>query len=543
MTTVVPLGADGSVEVLAQPRRDDTTGSTTHGAPTSSTADPESSRRVTVDVLGVFVAAPTGPVASGRFVPDAIPTAVADTRRSRDPVTAGRQRVIDLAGIAPPDALAAAVRITALPRDRQDGTLTAHAPDQSPTDAVHLGVGATDRVRSVTTFVGLHDGRFAITSSFSTEMVVEVLGHVTGTSGTPSLDGRYVALDTPTRALDTFHSAEPHSGGSLSLARVDLPDGVAASALLGTATSFLSVSAPGNHDDPDVVTSSGLVLVPVADHGAASVIDPGGAVVVDVVGAFTGIGSADAWPAHPSEVRTPMHPTGYCDTITAGTNGLNVAGNAPVEVRRIGTSVQGRPIWAELHGTRGAPRRAIVVNQVHGDECSLNRLLLALRTTDIAEVELWVIPTLTPDGYANGKRRNARDRDLNGDGHTRSEPETWALMSFTEQLRPDLTVHVHSPNGFVGWFGGPDSEQLARRIGAGTGLRVSESGARPDRGRWFLWQGQQQFWQHDTLLVEFIAIANQEVPMARPRPPTRSIAVADEHARIVVHELLAHLSS
>lgn len=136
----------------------------------------------------------------------------------------------------------------------------------------------------------------------------------------------------------------------------------------------------------------------------------------------------------------------------------------------IGHSVQGRPIVAQASGEPDAPLRVLVVGCVHGDEpagIGVARRLVASPAP--RGVELWVVPTLNPDGLAAGTRGNARGVDLNrnfpfdwrpldgleysGAGPL-SEPESRAAARLTRRLRPDLTIWFHQPFGLVDRSGG-----------------------------------------------------------------------------------------
>lgn len=245
-------------------------------------------------------------------------------------------------------------------------------------------------------------------------------------------------------------------------------------------------------------------------------------------------GSVVLTPPPPPPV---LYPTGACDSIAAGLPGLN--GPFPDSIRPIGTSVRGRAIWAEYWGPPVPSTVIVVVAQVHGNECSPTLVVDAVRRRPAsASVGVWLIPTLNPDGYAGYTRVNANGVDLNTDGGRNSQPETRALMAFLQDIRPALTVHVHSPGGFAGTY--PISTDtragtVCQAIEVFTAIRCLASGAgkRSDPSRWFLWQGHASS-TSESLLIELHAISDSEVSNARPRPASRSVAAVRSDADVIV---------
>lgn len=133
----------------------------------------------------------------------------------------------------------------------------------------------------------------------------------------------------------------------------------------------------------------------------------------------------------------------------------------PIRTEVIGTSLEGRPLTVEVLG-EPAPYRVLVVGVIHGNEEAGLEVVDALRTLGAPpETELWLLPTLNPDGLAAGERQNANAVDLNrnfphnwqplgrpGDSQyagtgPASEPETQAFVAFAERLKPDITLWYH----------------------------------------------------------------------------------------------------
>jgi murein peptide amidase A len=135
--------------------------------------------------------------------------------------------------------------------------------------------------------------------------------------------------------------------------------------------------------------------------------------------------------------------------------------SAVVERRVLGTSVKGRKIMAYRVGDPKARTKAVAMSTFHGDEPATRRILRSIRDgRPVKGIDLWVVPTINPDGLARGTRKNARGVDLNRnfpyrwadlDGsyesgpRPRSEPETRALIRFFEDVRPKFVVSFHQP--------------------------------------------------------------------------------------------------
>jgi protein MpaA len=153
-----------------------------------------------------------------------------------------------------------------------------------------------------------------------------------------------------------------------------------------------------------------------------------------------------------------------------------------------GRSVQGRALVARVLGADSAPRKVLLVGCIHGDECAGRAILSAAEHASLtADVQLWLVPTLNPDGEAAGSRQNAHGVDLNRNfpyrwravsGPTyysgprpRSEPETRAAMRLVARVRPAVTVVYHQHEDLVDMAGG--DRGLARRYAELAGLRAT----------------------------------------------------------------------
>lgn len=121
----------------------------------------------------------------------------------------------------------------------------------------------------------------------------------------------------------------------------------------------------------------------------------------------------------------------------------------------------GRPIEAVAIGDPGEVT-VLVVGVIHGNESAGLDIVDELRDLEPPDgVQLWLVPTINPDGLAADERGNAAGVDLNrnfphnwgpiaepgnwqyaGEGPA-SEPETEAFVEFARNLRPDLTLWYH----------------------------------------------------------------------------------------------------
>ena len=151
----------------------------------------------------------------------------------------------------------------------------------------------------------------------------------------------------------------------------------------------------------------------------------------------------------------------------------------------LGRSTEGRPIVAIRAGDRHGPR-VLVFGCIHGTECAGIAVARALERVH-AQVDLWIVPNLNPDGYAAGKRQNARGVDLNanwssqwqGGGHPWdtyypgprpfSERETRIARNLILRIRPRATIWFHQHMNLVWAWGG--SSRAGRIYARAAGMR------------------------------------------------------------------------
>jgi murein peptide amidase A len=161
---------------------------------------------------------------------------------------------------------------------------------------------------------------------------------------------------------------------------------------------------------------------------------------------------------------------------------------AGARVVRIGRSVDGRAISAQVVGPDTAPRKILLVGCIHGNECAGVAILSALaRKAPPPGVQLWLVRELNPDGSAAGTRQNAHGVDLNRNFPFRwrpirdptyyagprplSEPETRAAVALIRRIRPVVTIWYHQHEDLIDMAGG--DRGIARSYAHLAGLRAT----------------------------------------------------------------------
>ena len=175
-------------------------------------------------------------------------------------------------------------------------------------------------------------------------------------------------------------------------------------------------------------------------------------------------------------------------------------------VERIGTSADGRPITVTVRGRRDADVDVLVVGVIHGNENAGVPVVRVLeRALPPRRVRYWTIRELNVDGARRGTRQNARGVDLNrnfpgswrGGGRpfdtyypgprAASEPETRALVSLVQRVRPDVSIWYHQHANMVIRPDGAWRQDLARTYERASGLamrRYPDTGLRGTAASW-----------------------------------------------------------
>ncbi len=176
-------------------------------------------------------------------------------------------------------------------------------------------------------------------------------------------------------------------------------------------------------------------------------------------------------------------------TIPATTVAPTTTAPGAVQQLEIGRSVEGRPIIAIERGTPGGTA-VLVIGCIHGDEDAGTAVVDQLMTAPVPDgVDLWLVPSMNPDGQAHRTRTNVDQVDLNrnfpknwaplgqpGDSQyagtgPASEPETAAVVGLIEQVRPSLAMWYHQDLNRID-VGSGRAGQIQRRYADLTGLPV-----------------------------------------------------------------------
>ena len=118
---------------------------------------------------------------------------------------------------------------------------------------------------------------------------------------------------------------------------------------------------------------------------------------------------------------------------------------------QIGTSIEGRPIYAISFGTGST--RVLLWTQMHGNESTATRAFFDFFNASVAHPEYFekvfesltivFIPVLNPDGMARFQRANAIGIDPNRDARAQQTPEIKSLLTFAKNFEPDWCFNLH----------------------------------------------------------------------------------------------------
>lgn len=158
------------------------------------------------------------------------------------------------------------------------------------------------------------------------------------------------------------------------------------------------------------------------------------------------------------------------ETLTTDLHAIAFANPDLVRVMSIGQSVQERELWmvkvTDNPGVEEDEPEVSYIAAMHGDEVVGKELVISLiqyltenygtdsRVTDLVDnTEIWIMPSMNPDGTAMGTRNNAQGVNLNRDfpdQHTDPvntpdgrAPETQAVMLWGFDTTTNLSANMH----------------------------------------------------------------------------------------------------
>jgi protein MpaA len=166
----------------------------------------------------------------------------------------------------------------------------------------------------------------------------------------------------------------------------------------------------------------------------------------------------------------------------------DAASSAATGARRVvlGRSVAGRPIVAFEVGDRDSRRRELVVGCIHGNETAGVAIAKKLEHASPRGLDLWIVPSLNPDGMAAGTRGNAHGVDLNRNFPRRwrplggvfysgprplSERESRIAARLIRRLHPRVSIWFHQHLDVVDESGGRPA--IERRFATLAGMRLA----------------------------------------------------------------------
>jgi hypothetical protein len=125
-----------------------------------------------------------------------------------------------------------------------------------------------------------------------------------------------------------------------------------------------------------------------------------------------------------------------------------------IRIDSIGTTTQGRvmPMAVISAGGHAAKRLKVLVfcsqhgNEPAGKEAALiilERIARGEHRELLKGMDLWLVPSMNPDGNELQQRWNGAGRDLNRDHLVLMQPETRALHAVYDRILPDATLDVH----------------------------------------------------------------------------------------------------
>ncbi|MEM6321320.1 MAG: M14 family zinc carboxypeptidase [Bacteroidota bacterium] len=133
--------------------------------------------------------------------------------------------------------------------------------------------------------------------------------------------------------------------------------------------------------------------------------------------------------------------------------------DSPFEVRTLGQSVEGQPIYLVKIGS--GETKVLLWSQMHGNEPTATMAIMDIfnffekkdgladyKKAILENTTLYFIPMLNPDGANKYQRRNALDIDLNRDAQRQQTPEGRILKDIRDELQADWGFNLHDQSRY-----------------------------------------------------------------------------------------------
>jgi hypothetical protein len=113
-----------------------------------------------------------------------------------------------------------------------------------------------------------------------------------------------------------------------------------------------------------------------------------------------------------------------------------------IPVLRLGSGPTGILLWSQMHGDEPTATSALldVLNWLGASrsDAAVQQLL--------ANLTLWIVPMLNPDGAERARRWNAQEIDINRDAMRLSTPEGRFLKAVRDRVQPLIGYNLHNQN-------------------------------------------------------------------------------------------------
>jgi hypothetical protein len=168
------------------------------------------------------------------------------------------------------------------------------------------------------------------------------------------------------------------------------------------------------------------------------------------------VSAADPWALKHAGLRSALAElqTRHPGLFTIAEEGRSAEGRQ-IPLLRVGQGPAGVLLWSQMHGDEPTATLALLdlLNWLGGHRADPETRRL------LANLTLWIIPMLNPDGAERSQRWNAQEIDINRDALRLSSPEGRFLKAVRDRTRPVLGYNLHNQSPTV--TAGKGGEQVA----------------------------------------------------------------------------------